>query len=98
MCAIMDFKSKGHVLFHHFELMDLFQLLIIFALSQWERPVDTLEERVFHFNSVAVLRVREENSHVLVRGAEGVRLHQVRVRAVGLHYRARDLTLLAREH
>jgi len=78
--------------------MDLFQLLIIFALSQWERPVDTLKERVFHFNSVAVLRVREENSHVLVRGAEGVRLHQVGVRAVGLHHRARDLALLAREH
>ena len=86
MCAIMDFKAKGHILFHHFELMDLFQLLIIFALSQWERPVDTLKERVFHFNSVAVLRVREENSHVLVRGAEGVRLHQVGVGAVGLHH------------
>ena len=75
MCAIMDFKAESHILFHHFELVHLFQLLVIVALSDRQRSVDTLQEGVFHLYSVAVLGVRKEHSHVLVRGKDSIRLN-----------------------
>ena len=94
----MDLKPESHILVHHLELVNLFQLLGVLSLSQRNWPVNTLEEWIFHLDPVAVLRVWEEHTNVLVHTLDRVWLHQVCIGAVRLHYRARDLTLLSGEH
>ena len=60
----MNFEPEGHVLLHHLIVMDDLELLVL-ALQNLLDSVWVLQEGILGFESVAVLRVGEQDSDAL---------------------------------
>lgn len=93
----MDLKSECHVFVHHTVLMNDLDLLGWICLNLFS-IVNDLHESVCGRYTIAVLRVWEENSHVLGKALKGIRLNQMYIWIVRLHHTSRYFTLFTSEH
>ena len=97
MRRIMHFESKSHVLVHHAVLMYNFNLqgiILLDFLAQVNQP----HKRFWRFNSVAILRIGKENTNMLRKTLQNVRLHQMNIRIMRLHDTSRNLPLFPLIH